>query len=60
MEGINVQSFKITWSNPRGAFGWTTLEDCEDMDDAISYWMNHLVGGESVPIDAALDQIQRV
>ena len=55
-----MQSFKITWSNPRGAFGWATLEDCEDMDDAISYWMNHLVGGESVPIDAALDQIQRV
>jgi hypothetical protein len=47
---------KIIWSTPKGNFGWTTLSDCLDMDDAISYWLNHLVGTKDVPIDATLDK----
>lgn len=53
-------NFRINWSNPRGNFGWTDLADCEDMDDAIAYWLNHLVGGDDVPLDAQLDQIRGI
>jgi hypothetical protein len=53
-------NFQICWSNAKGKFGWTDLEDCENMDDAIDFWMNHLIGGKDVPIDAEIEQIRAV
>jgi hypothetical protein len=52
--------FKITWSSPKGTFGWTTMEECIDLDEAIGYWLNHLVGGRDVPIDAEIEQIEQL
>jgi hypothetical protein len=54
----NQQQYEIRWSTSNGYIGWTTLNDCEDIDDAIAYWMNHIVGSLEVPIDATLDQIK--
>lgn len=58
-------TFSITWTRPDGRFGFTTIEECVNMEDAIDYFCNHLRGKEqdklfSVPADAQIDTVRKV
>lgn len=52
-------TFKFIWSTPAGRFGWLTITECVDMDDALDHWITHVVGTD-VPRDAVIDKISRV
>lgn len=52
-------TFHISWSTPHGRFGWTELIECVDLDDALTYFDNH-VRGVDVPTDAQIDRISQL
>lgn len=49
-------NFKIIWSTPQGKFGWTTLEECVDIEDAVNFWHDNVLGHD-VPADADIDRV---
>lgn len=51
-------TFRINWSTPEGSFGWTDIEDCKDMDKAIDFWMDKVLGKGDVPYQALIEQIR--
>lgn len=36
--------------------GWTVIEGCTDMDDAISFFLDHR-GRDGIPVDAEIDNV---
>jgi len=54
-----TNTFQISWSTPEGNFGWTTIKECAELDEAISFWMNHIIGTKDVPANATLDHIHK-
>lgn len=55
-EASPMLSFKIIWSTPKGKFGWTTLEECVDITEAVDFWHDNVLGTD-VPADADIDRI---
>jgi hypothetical protein len=54
-------SFSITWTRPDGRFGFTTIEDCVDMEDATTFFMDSVRGQDpAVPADAQIDTVRKV
>lgn len=52
-------TFRISWSNPAGRFGWTEITECVDLDDALTHFANH-VRGVDAPADAEIDTIRSI
>lgn len=52
-------TFKIVWSTPAGRFGWVTITECVDMDDALNHWHTFILGADA-PSDATIDKITRI
>jgi hypothetical protein len=52
-------TFSIVWSTPAGRFGWLTVEECRDRDEAVDCFLEGRSGGQ-FPADAEIDQIKRV
>jgi hypothetical protein len=54
-------TFTIVFSTPgtNGARrpGWTTLEDCVDIDDAIDFFLSNR-GQNGIPADAEIDTVK--
>jgi hypothetical protein len=55
-----MNTYEIRWSSPYGDIGWTTIEDCECIDEAIDFWTTHLLGQEDIPIESQLDEIKLI
>jgi hypothetical protein len=55
-----TKTFKIVWSTPDGKFGWTNIDECLELDEAISYWTLYIVGTKDVPYDAYLEKIEQI
>jgi hypothetical protein len=52
-------TFKIIWSTPSGRFGWTTIEECQDSDDALCHFMDNVRGKDpGVPWDADITEVK--
>jgi hypothetical protein len=52
-------TFKIIWSTPSGRFGWTTIEECQDSDDALCHFMDNVRGKDpGVPWDADIAEVK--
>ena len=52
------RTWSISWSTPRGGFGWTHIHECDNPGDALHVW-NTQARGVDVPSDATPDQIRR-
>jgi hypothetical protein len=51
-------SFTICWSTPDGRFGWTTMVECIDMDDAICHFLDQVIGKDpKVPWNADIEHV---
>jgi hypothetical protein len=52
-----TKSFRILFESKdhSGKIGWTTIEDCKDMDDAISYFMSKFTEHEIIQIREIVD-----
>jgi hypothetical protein len=55
-------SFSISWTVPSsGRFGFTTIQDCFDMEDATEYFMDSVRGKDpKVPADAQIDSVRKL
>jgi len=53
------KTFSVTWSRPCGRFGFTTIEDCIDAEEAACHFFDH-VRGTTVPKDAMIDAVHPV
>ena len=54
-------SFTISWTRPCGRFGYTTIQDCFDMEDATEYFMDSVRGEDpKVPADAQIDSVRKL
>ena len=51
-------TYEITWSSPQGDFGWIQIQDCTCIDDAVDFWMTHLLGQEDIPIESQIDEVR--
>jgi hypothetical protein len=50
-------SFTVAWQTSLGRIGWTTLEGCQSMDEAIERFQKLRARGVEVPFDADMDTI---
>lgn len=48
----NLKQFRILFedSNKKGYFGWTTISDCVDIEDAMNYFMKQFKDREIVSV----------
>jgi hypothetical protein len=54
-------SFTISWTRPCGRFGFTTIEDCHDQEDAVEYFCSQVRGEDpKVPADAQIDSVRKL
>jgi|LakMenE18May11ns_1017448.scaffolds.fasta_scaffold9909743_3 hypothetical protein len=55
-------SFSISWTVPSsGRFGFTTIEECHDQEDAVEYFCSQVRGKDpKVPADAQIDSVRKL
>ena len=51
-------TFTISWQTSLGRFGWSKIEGCADMDEAIECFHASRRNGGQIPFDATIDQIR--
>jgi hypothetical protein len=54
---MKKQNFRILFEDieKRGFIGWTVIEDCFDMDDALDYFKNNFITKEIIQIAEVFD-----
>jgi hypothetical protein len=59
---MSLLTFSISWTVPSsGRFGFTTLEDCRDLQDATDYFLDAVRGKDpQVPADVQIDTVRRL
>jgi hypothetical protein len=55
-------SYSISWTVPSsGRFGFTTIEDCHDLQDATEFFLDSVRGKDpQVPADVQIDTVRRL
>jgi hypothetical protein len=55
-------SFSISWTVPdSGRFGFTTIEECVDMEDATTFFMDSVRGVDpQVPGNADIETVRKL
>jgi|TARA_Y100000289_G_C3817793_1_gene97096 hypothetical protein len=55
-----MSQFTITWQTSLGRFGWTEIQDCKEIDDALEAFnaLRH-DDGSRVPFDACIDVVKK-
>lgn len=53
------RTYSVTWSRPCGRFGFTTIADCIDAEEAACHFFDH-VRGTDAPADAKIDAVRLI
>jgi hypothetical protein len=55
-------SYSISWTVPSsGRFGFTTIEECHDLQDATEFFLDSVRGEDpQVPADVQIDTVRRL
>jgi hypothetical protein len=55
-------TFSVSWTVPSsGRFGFTTLSECRDLQDATDYFLDAVRGKDpAVPADVQIDNIRKL
>jgi hypothetical protein len=53
-----MPEFTCTWSTPNGKFGWTTIDECLDPEEAATVFFEERALSTGIPDDAELDSVR--